>query len=201
MLPLELQPKLLRVLQEGEITRLGGQETIKVDVRILSATNKKLKDSVKNNTFRSDLYYRLSVFPITVPPLNKRLEDIPELVASFVHEFCDRYGREDLVVSMANIRKLQNYSWPGNIRELRNVIERAVITSKGKILKLRDQLKNEEPKRINSMGLQDVEKRHVLNVLNQCNWTISGSKGAASVLMINESTLRSRMKKMGIERN
>jgi PAS domain S-box-containing protein len=200
-LPLELQSKLLRVLQEGEIVRLGGQKTIKVDVRILTATNKSLKESVKNGTFRDDLYYRLSVYPITVPALTKRLEDIPALVGSFVHEFCEKSGREDLIVSMATVKNLQKYSWPGNIRELRNVIERAVITSREKKLVLRDNLQDEGSIGSKTMSMEEVEKRHILNILNQCNWKISGKNGAASILRLNEGTLRSRMKKLGIERN
>ena len=199
-LPLELQSKLLRVLQEGEFVRLGGQKTIKVDVRILAATNKSLKNMVNKGIFRDDLYYRLFVYPITVPSLNQRLEDMPVLVDHFVQEFCEKSGRENLTISMSIIKKLQKYSWPGNIRELRNVIERAVITSKGKKLVLRDHFDDIESIGIKSMSMQDVEKRHIFNVLNQCNWKISGNNGAASILKLNEGTLRSRMKKLGIER-
>ena len=200
-LPLDLQPKLLRVLQEGEIIRVGGQTTIKVDVRIIAATNKNLKESVKKGTFRDDLYYRLFVYPITVPSLTKRLDDIPLLVNHFIHEFCEKSGREDLIISMATLKHLQKYSWPGNIRELRNVIERAVITSRGKRLVLRDILIDKESVETETMSMQEVEKRHILNILNQCNWKISGNKGAATILELNEGTLRSRMKKLSIERN
>ena len=199
-LPLELQSKLLRVLQEGEIVRVGGQKTIKVDVRILAATNKNLKETVKKGTFRDDLYYRLFIYPITVPSLNKRLDDIPLLVDHFVHEFCKKSGRENLTISKATIKSLQKYSWPGNIRELRNVIERGVITSRGKNLVLRDNLQDAVLIGNESLSMQEVEKRHILKVLNHCNWKISGKNGAASILMLNEGTLRSRMKKLEIER-
>ena len=199
-LPLELQSKLLRVLQEGEIVRLGGQKTIKVDVRLVAATNKSLKKMVEKGLFRDDLYYRLFVYPITVPSLSKRLEDIPLLVDHFVHEFCEKKGRENLIVSMATIKKLQKYSWPGNIRELRNIIERAVITSKGKKLVLRDNLTDVVVIKNESLSMQEVEKRHILSVLNQCNWKISGPNGAANILELNEGTLRSKMKKLGISR-
>lgn len=200
-LPIILQPKLLRVLQEGEFTRLGGHKPIKVDVRIIAATNKSLKEMVNSGLFRGDLFYRISVFPLTVPPLRDRKEDIPVLVKGFVKEIGHKEGKGDLKISVSTIKKLQNYSWPGNIRELRNVIERSVITSKNHKLILRDSLDEKTNTKLsNNLSLQDVEKNHIIHVLNGCNWKISGENGAASILKVNESTLRSRMKKLEIKR-
>ena len=201
-LPLELQPRLLRVLQSGEFEKLGSEKTTKVNVRILTATNKNLKKCADEGSFREDLYYRLSVFPITVPPLRKRKEDIPDLVYYFVKEFCKKNGKTKLRIAISTIKKLQCYNWPGNIRELRNVLERAVITSNTDKLMIRDKLENINADELSSkyVSLEEIEKHHITKVLSDCNWKVSGANGAATVLDLNEGTLRSKMKKLGITR-
>ncbi len=200
-LPLSLQPKLLRVLQSGEFEKLGSEKTSKVNVRIIAATNKDLRKCAQEGSFREDLYYRLSVFPITVPPLRQRKEDIEELVKYFIAKFCTNGDNNKKQVSMAVIKKLKEYSWPGNIRELMNVMERAVITSTGNKLVLRENLENTQSELDNVLwSLESIEKEHILKVLTECNWKISGSNGAAGILQLNESTLRSKMKKLGIEK-
>jgi PAS domain S-box-containing protein len=198
-LPLELQPKLLRVLQSGQFEKLGSNKTIHVDVRILAATNRDLRKASSEGIFRSDLYYRLAVFPITVPPLRERKEDIPDLVYFFIKEFCHRLGKDELKLSLATLKVLQNYSWPGNIRELRNVIERSVIISKQNKLILRDRLEESFTEMKNNLlSLEEIEREHILKILNNHDWKISGKNSAAFTLKINEATLRSRMKKLGI---
>ncbi len=208
-LPLELQAKLLRVLQEGEFERLGSSQTRKVDVRIIAATNRSLKMEVQNGLFREDLWYRLNVFPITVPPLRHRKSDIAMLVNFFVNRFNRKLGRIVKTVSPQTMQTLENYYWPGNVRELANVIERALINSNGTVLQLADKLEVNPPeRRVNGNGnghpkptkLEDVEREHILNTLSACDWRIEGTKGAAEVLGINSSTLRSRMVKLGIKR-
>jgi formate hydrogenlyase transcriptional activator len=210
-LPLELQAKLLRVLQEGEFERLGSSQTRKVDVRIIAATNRSLKMEVQNGLFREDLWYRLNVFPITVPPLRHRKSDIAMLVNFFVNRCNRKLGRIVKTVSPQTMQTLENYYWPGNVRELANVIERALINSNGTVLQLADKLEANPPeRRVNGNGngnshpkltkLEDVERDHILNTLNACDWRIEGTKGAAEILGINSSTLRSRMIKLGIKR-
>ena len=204
-LPLELQGKLLRVLQEGEFERLGSSQTRKVDVRIIAATNRNLTTEVQTGLFREDLWYRLNVFPITVPPLRQRKPDIALLVNFFVNQSNRKLGRCVKTIAPQTLQLLQNYYWPGNVRELANVVERALINSTGTVLQLADQLEGDAVP-INGNGhkqlsrLQDVERDHILATLSACEWRIEGTSGAASVLGINSSTLRSRMNKLGIKR-
>ena len=201
-LPLELQTKLLRVLQEGEFERLGSTQTIKVDVRVIAATNRDLEEEVRSGRFREDLFYRLNVFPMTVPPLRQRTEDIPLLAQYFVERASKRLGKGIDQIPESVVQKLQSYAWPGNIRELENVIERAVINSSGPKLRLADELagpsRNPKPSPLKS--LQAIEKDHILRVLQFTSWRIDGPKGAALILDLNPSTLRSRMRKLGIQK-
>ncbi len=200
-LPLALQAKLLRVLQSGEFERIGGQQVHKVDVRVIAATNRNLHQEVKSGRFREDLYYRLNVFPITIPPLRKRISDIPLLISHYVKKFSGELNKEVFEVSKADLSRLCEYPWPGNIRELINLIERSVITSKGKKLELDWQM---EVPGYSSNGengnvlMEDVERAHILKILQDCNWKINGEDGAASKLGLNPSTLRSRLKKLQI---
>jgi PAS domain S-box-containing protein len=201
-LPLDLQTKLLQVLQDGEFERLGSSHTIKVDVRVIAATNRDLEEEVRKGRFREDLFYRLNVFPITVPPLRQRAEDIPLLARFFVKKASKRLGKSIEQIPQSVVQKLQDYSWPGNVRELENVIERSVINSSGPKLYLADDLarpaRNEMPPTLKS--LQETEKDHILRVLQLTNWRIDGAKGAALILDMNASTLRSRMHKLGIQK-
>lgn len=201
-LPLELQAKLLRVLQEGEFERVGGQQTMKVDTRVIAATNRELQEEIAHGRFREDLYYRLQVFPITIPPLRERREDIPLLIHHFVKKCSAKAGKKIETVSQHVIETLQAYDWPGNVRELENVIERAVIVSQGKQLKLDDWLPHhgiaaDEP---SVVTLDDVERSHIIKTLKITQWRISGERGAAKILNIKPTTLRSRMEKLGIRR-
>jgi PAS domain S-box-containing protein len=200
-LPLELQAKLLRVIEHGEFERLGSTHTIKVDVRVISATNRNLEEEVRKGRFREDLWYRLSVFPITVPPLRERREDIPILVQSFVNRLEKKIGREIRTIPKKTMEALQEYPWPGNIRELENVIERAVISSTGSSLRLADRLASSDQgkgKKHVMRALEEVEREHILLVLEETNWRISGDKGAARILGLHHNTLRGRMTKLGI---
>ncbi len=200
-LPLELQAKLLRVIEHGEFERLGSTRTIKVDVRVISATNRNLEEEVRKGRFREDLWYRLNVFPVTVPPLRERQEDIPLLVQSFVSRIQKKIGREIRTIPKKTMEALQEYPWPGNIRELENVIERAVISSTGTSLRLADRLENPATgklKKSRTKTLEEVERDHILEVLEETNWRISGDKGAARILGLHFNTLRGRMKKLGI---
>jgi len=217
-IPPETQVKLLRVLQEREIERLGGSRTIAVDVRVIAATNRDLARAVAAGTFRQDLFYRLNVFPITLPPLRDRREDIPILVHYFVGRFAAKIGRRIARVPAATTQRLQAYDWPGNVRELENIIERAVILSPGPELHvdpafLTTTLANEPrmlattPIDLKATGaspgtgfLEDIERQHILAVLQQTNGRIEGEQGAARLLNLNPSTLRSRIKKLGIRR-
>jgi formate hydrogenlyase transcriptional activator len=210
-LPLELQVKLLRVLQEGEFERLGSSQTRKVDVRIIAATNRNLKVEVQNGLFREDLWYRLNVFPITVPPLRQRKSDITPLVTFFVDQANRKVGRIVKTISPQTMEALQNYYWPGNVRELANVVERALINSNGTVLQLADKLDGDLPGAANGNGngnghakplskLEDIERDHILAVLDACEWRIEGPSGAADILGLNSSTLRSRMNRLGIKR-
>jgi PAS domain S-box-containing protein len=201
-LPLDLQTKLLRVLDHGEFERLGSSSTIKVDVRVIAATNRDLEKEVRKGRFRRDLFYRLNVFPITVPPLRQRVEDISLLARFFVEKASRRLGKSIEQIPESVVRKLQDYSWPGNVRELENVIERAVINSSGPKLRLADDLAgpaiHQMPPPLKS--LQETEKDHILRVLQSTNWRIDGAKGAALILDMNPSTLRSRMRKLRIQK-
>jgi DNA-binding NtrC family response regulator/ligand-binding sensor domain-containing protein len=201
-LPLELQPKILRVLQEGEFERIGNSKTIKVDVRIIAATNRDLKAEIEKGNFREDLFYRLNVFPISIPPLRERKEDIPLLVNYFVKKHSARIGRQIETVSQNIINALQKYYWPGNVRELENIIERALITSEGKKLTLSDWLPKQETE-INIdkfLTIQENEKQHIIKALEKTDWRISGENGAAKILGIKRTTLEARMKKLNISR-
>jgi chemotaxis protein methyltransferase CheR len=201
-LPPESQVKLLRVIQEGEFERLGSSKTIKTDARIIAATNRDLSAEVKKGTFRSDLWYRLNVFPIMVPPLRERREDLPLLVGHFVKSFSKRMGKVIDSVSPAAMRALENYRWPGNVRELANVIERAVISTTGSTLFLAEPLSG--PERLEQADglkrLDDMEREYIVRVLNETGGKIEGTGGAAQLLGLNPSTLRGRMAKLGIRR-
>lgn len=203
-MPLELQCKLLRVIQDGEFERLGSPRTIKTDVRIIAATNRNLREEVRNGKFREDLFYRLNVFPITMPPLRQRQEDIPLLVNHFVIKFNKKIGRNIETVSKETLNALQEYHWPGNVRELESVIERAVIISPGSALQVLDRFdtfrKAEEPSGQDVKALVELEHDHVLQVLQKTGWRIEGKNGAALLLGLNPSTLRARMRKYGIVR-
>ena len=200
-LPLELQAKLLRVIQDGEFERLGSSRTIKVDVRIIAATNRNLEEEVRNGRFRKDLWYRLNIFPITVPALREHMEDIPQLVEYYVEKISRRLGKSIESISTSVMNTLQNYHWPGNVRELENVIERAVINSSGPKLRLADELKTPHndltaaPK-----TMESVERDHIVRVLEQTHWKVSGKNGASEILGLNVSTLRARMRKLGIRK-
>ena len=200
-MPLELQVKLLKVLQEGEFERLGSPHTTKVDVRIIAASNRNLEEEVKAGRFREDLFYRLNVFPITIPPLRQRTEDIPLLVDHFVAKFNKKIGRQITSVSKGNLKALEEYHWPGNIRELESVIERAVITSQGDTLQIQDNLKPlSKPDDQGVKPLAELERDHILQVLQDTGWRVEGKDGAAILLGLNPSTLRARMRKYGIRR-
>ncbi len=201
-LPLELQPKLLRVLQGGEFERLGSTKTTKVDVRIIASTNRDLEGSVKQGTFRSDLYYRLKVFPIHMAALRERPDDIEVLVWYFIASYRARLGKVVDDVPKRVMDELVSYAWPGNVRELKHLVERAMIISPGRQLKLDNAAElgghNVES---SSMQLDDIEKMHILRVLSACGGKLKGKGNAAEQLGLNPSTLRSRMKKLGIHRS
>ena len=199
-LPLELQAKLLRVIESGEFERLGSPRTVKVDVRIISATNRDLARVVSEGGFREDLYYRLNVFQIIVPPLRERREDILPLVWSFVQEFSKRMGKRIESIPQKGVEALQSYPWPGNVRELRNVTERAMIITTGPMLYF-DIPKIAQSTADQSGTLEESEKRHIIEVLNSTGWRVSGKGGAAEILGINPKTLESRMQRLGIQRN
>ncbi|WP_024336616.1 sigma-54 interaction domain-containing protein [Desulfotignum balticum] len=203
-LPLELQGKLLRVIQDGEFERLGSPHTIKVDARIIAATNRNLEQEVKKGNFREDLWYRLNVFPITMPPLRDRIEDIPLLVAFYVKKIARRLGKDTPIVPKLMMDTFLNYDWPGNVRELENILERAVIISSGPKLRMVDDFN----KPLASLGnthkikesktLEQVEHDHIVQVLEQTNWKVSGKNSATQILGLNRSTLRARMRKLDI---
>ena len=199
-LPMEVQAKLLRVLESGEFERLGSPRTVKVDVRIISATNRDLARFVSEGGFREDLYYRLNVFQITVPPLRERREDILPLVWSFVQEFGKRMGKRIESIPQKGVEALQAYHWPGNVRELRNIIERAMIITTGPVL-YADVPKIAESKTDYFNTLEEAEKRHIIEALDSTGWRVSGKDGAAEILGINPKTLESRMQRLGIERS
>jgi transcriptional regulator with GAF, ATPase, and Fis domain len=198
-MPLEAQVKLLRVLQEGEFERLGSPQTIKVDVRIIAASNRDLAEEVERGRFRRDLYYRLNIFPIHIPPLRERTEDIPQLVWEFVNELGDRMGKKVRRISNRDMELLKCRPWPGNIRELRNVIEHALIVSRGEALEL-DLPCAEAQQAARPLTLEDVEREHIKFVLNETHCRIKGADGAAERLGLKPSTLYSRMRKLGIHK-
>src|SRR5882672_3235928 len=218
---MDTQVKLLRVLQEQEFEPIGSSRTTKVNVRIVAATNRDLEELVREGKFRSDLFYRLNVVPLRVPALRERVSDLPLLVTFFVQKCAKKFGKQITSVSEEAMRRLTHYSWPGNIRELQNIIERAVILSPGKTLVIADELRAAPtatarvataksrpveitppvaPATSHDSSLDDVERRHIESVLNQTNWMIEGERGAARILDLNPSTLRSRMQKLGIKR-
>jgi transcriptional regulator with GAF, ATPase, and Fis domain len=199
-LPLELQPKLLRVLQSGELERLGSPRTIDVDVRLIAATNRDLVEEVRQGRFRRDLFYRLNVFPITVPSLRDRRQDIPLLVRHLVERHGRALRKPIDSVPQSVLQTLESYDWPGNIRELENVIQRAIIQSRGGTLELRDAWMPEAASSGGGTTLVEVERRHILHILEACRWRIEGQGGAAQLLALKSSTLRSRMLKLGIAR-
>lgn len=201
-----LQTKLLRVLENGEIQRLGATVTRKVHVRVIAATNRNLQRDLREGRFRPDLYYRLAVFPIQVPPLRQRLEDIPLLVWHFIESRNRALNRTITKIPKPAMAALQAYDWPGNVRELQNVIERAMILSRGSVLSIEDafglgtEARGEAGRRSSAESLQDVERAHIARVLSTCGWTIEGRGQAAERLGLNPSTLRNRMRKLGIRR-
>jgi formate hydrogenlyase transcriptional activator len=198
-LPLEVQVKLLRVLQERVIERLGSTQQLKIDVRIITATNRNLEQGVADGTFREDLFYRLNVFPIVVPPLRERIEDVPGLVWAFIDEFSTLFGKRIDSVSKDTLRELQSYSWPGNVRELRNVIERAVILASGPHLAVQAPKPSVRAAQT-AQTLEALEIRHIRSVLETTSWRVRGSGGAAERLGLKPTTLESRMARLGITR-
>jgi formate hydrogenlyase transcriptional activator len=211
--PLELQPKLLRVLQEREFERLGSTRTIRTDARLIAATNRDLEALVAEQKFRSDLYYRLNVFPVRIPALRERPEDIPLLVRHFVQEFSRRLGKVIDAIPTETMSALTRYPWPGNIRELQNVIERAAILTSGRVLNVRsDDLRasNRAPASSNTANghpppgenvrgtLEEAERQQIIAALEKTNWIVAGPEGAAVRLGLKRSTLQSRMQKLGI---
>jgi PAS domain S-box-containing protein len=200
-LPLVMQAKLLRVIQHGEFERLGSSKTIKVDVRVVATTNRNLEEEIAGGRFRKDLYYRLNVFPITVPPLRMRREDIPLMVQAFVARYARKMGKKITSIPKKTMKALQEYSWPGNVRELESIIERAVILCPGSGLQLADNL-NIPSNPVSSAGgtVKEMERQHILKVLSETRWRIEGKDGAARILGLHPSTLRARMHKLGIVR-
>ena len=210
-LPLETQVKLLRVLQEQEFEPVGSNRTVKVNVRIIAATNRDLEKAVQSGGFRSDLYYRLNVIPLRVPALRDRRSDIPQIVMAFLEQSANRMGKSIQSVSQETMRLLVDYSWPGNVRELQNIIERGVVLSRGSILKLgadllpieasgtsRESAWIAETK--NNDSLEEIERQHILRVLGRTGWVISGPNGAGAILDLHPNTLRSLMHRLGIRR-
>jgi transcriptional regulator with GAF, ATPase, and Fis domain len=198
-LPPETQGKLLRVLQDKKIQRLGSPRAVSVDVRVIAATNRDLEKEVREGRFREDLYYRLNVFPISVPPLRERREDIPILFSAFIQEFATAMGKPIQSFSGTDLEALARYPWPGNVRELRNVVERAVILAKGPVLKV-DLPISIVSTSSRSLTMRDIEREHIGNVLEMTGWRIRGTGGAAEILDMKPSTLRSRMAKLALQR-
>ncbi len=200
-LPIDLQAKLLRVLQENEIEKIGSTKTEKIDVRVITATNRNLEEEIKKGNFREDLFYRLNVIPLQIPPLRERKDDIELLTNHFVRKYATRNGREINNIPAKSLNILKKYYWPGNVRELENVIERAVILSTGNKLELSKFFDNDELVDDNSItSLEEIEKNHILKILKQTNWKLSGENGASELLCLKRTTLIARMKKLGIEK-
>jgi formate hydrogenlyase transcriptional activator len=202
-IPLALQPKLMRVLQEQEFERLGGTRTHQVDVRLVAATNRDLAGMLKRNEFRSDLYYRLNVFPISLPPLRERREDIPALVTHFVEIYSRRMGRHIDNISSETMNALSSHEWPGNIRELQNFIERSVILTAGQVLRppLAELKQSPAAESMGAITLEEAERDHILKTLEHTKWVVAGPNGAAARLGMKRSTLYFRMQKLGISRS
>ncbi|MGH7494810.1 MAG: sigma-54 interaction domain-containing protein [bacterium] len=203
-MPWDLQAKLLRVLQEGEFERVGGQHTLQVNVRVIAATNADLAATMRQGKFREDLFYRLNVFPLEIPPLRRRPEDIPLLCAHFVRKYGAKLGKQIDTIPQDALAALQSYTWPGNIRELENVIARAIVLTSGGILEIPDSLKNShQPSSLLSASskLEEVERNHIIRVLQEMHWKVSGKNSASERLGLNASTLRSRMQKLSIKRH
>jgi len=198
-LPLDVQAKLLRVLEQGSFERLGSTKSLRVDVRVIAATNLELSRQVETGRFRKDLYYRLNVFPIHLPPLRERPEDIPPLVWAFVRQYEGKMGRRIDRIPRSCMDALLRYPWPGNVRELRNLIERALIVSKSKTLDLYPPNVANAKIRENKT-LEEMERNHLVSVLKQTGWRLSGPGGAAGTLGLKRTTLQSKMKKLGIQR-
>ncbi|MDJ0701254.1 MAG: sigma 54-interacting transcriptional regulator [Woeseiaceae bacterium] len=213
-IPLELQGKLLRVLQESEFERVGDDITKSVDVRVIAATNRNLEELIVEGRFREDLFYRLSVFPIDIPPLRERAEDVIQLAQNFLEESCRDFGREALTLTRTQAQKLREYDWPGNVRELKNVIERAVILSPGKVLRLdlsipdleSDENEDAEPEStvpgefLNEAEMREFQRRNLVRALEQADWRVSGPGGAAELLGVRPTTLADRVRSYGIKR-
>ncbi len=199
-IPLELQPKLLRALQEHEFERLGGTRTIKVDVRLVAATNRDLTQMISDRQFRTDLYYRLSVFPISVPTLRERTDDIPQLVRYFTQKYSRLMNKQIESIPSDAMDALLRYAWPGNVRELENMIERAVILSRGATLQIPLTELRGAPENVLPVTLREAERDHIRRVLEKSNWVVGGSNGAAARLGMKRTTLQSKMKKLGITR-
>jgi PAS domain S-box-containing protein len=198
----DAQSKLLRVLQEREFERVGGSKTIKVDIRIIAATNQDLLAMVEQGKFRMDLYYRLNVFPIMMPALRERIEDIPLLCHSILRQLNSKLNKEIQSISKKSLKKLADYHWPGNIRELQNILEREVILSNAKTLHIQQKFgKPTSSATAHNKPLADIEKAYIIEILNECHWQVGGDNGAAKVLGLPDSTLRSRMKKLLIQRS
>jgi transcriptional regulator with GAF, ATPase, and Fis domain len=205
-MPLETQAKLLRVLQEGQFERIGGSRTITVDVRVIATSNRQLKQEIAEGRFRTDLFYRLNVYPITVPPLRNRREDIPLLVNYFVPQIAARVGKSINQISPDTLAMFQDYDWPGNVRELRNVIERAIITSTSSAIQIADKLGAGVERSVNGPFLEDwpsmdrLQQYYIQKVLDKVDGRIEGAGGAADILGMNPSTLRHRISKLHIRR-
>jgi formate hydrogenlyase transcriptional activator len=200
-IPLELQPKLLRVLQEQQFERLGGTHTQQVNVRLVAATNRNLAQMVSAKEFRDDLYFRLNVFPIVIPPLRERREDIPLLVEFFVQEFSQRMNKQIDTVLASTMEQLTNYSWPGNIRELQNFIERAVILTTGSTLWVPlDDLKSPIETEPAATTLKEAESGHILKILRETHWVVGGPRGAAARLGLKRTTLMGKIRRLGLSR-
>ncbi|MCK5703945.1 MAG: sigma 54-interacting transcriptional regulator, partial [Cyclobacteriaceae bacterium] len=212
-LPLQLQPKLLRVLQEGTFEPVGSSETIKVNVRIIAATNRDLQTEIRKGSFREDLFYRLNIFPISVPPLRNRGKDIELLAEAFIQKFSKRYGFKIKALDHANISAISNYAWPGNVRELQNIVERAIIISQDGQIDLVSSLSDGSEQRkadvmtsnqdivYNENEMREIEKLNIIKALKMTGWKISGSNGAARLLGIPSTTLNSRIMKLGISKS
>ncbi len=199
-LPLEVQAKLLRAIQHSEFERLGSSHTVKVDIRIVATTNRNLEEEVRKGRFRQDLYYRLNVFPITVPPLRQRKEDIPVLIQSFIERYARKLGKRITSIQKETMKALEDYPWPGNVRELESIIERAVILCPGPVLQLADKLEIPSLPLSGMKTLEEMERNQILKILSETRWRIEGKDGAAAILGLNPSTLRARMHKLGINR-
>ena len=200
-IPLEMQAKLLRVIQHNEFERLGSSKTIKVDVRIVATTNRNFEEAIRAGQFRQDLYYRLNVFPITIPPLRQRTDDIPLMVESFVQRYGRMLGKQFTSIPKETMQALLDYPWPGNVRELENIIERAVILCPGPVFQLMDKLHLSSPSLSSTVGtMEEMERNQIAKALTETNWRIEGKHGAAVILGLHPSTLRAKMHKLGIAR-